>query len=160
MTSHERHSVSNLRLLLWLLFLLFFVYYFSAFRCNVLSLLIQEPSNKGSCGTQLSPLNHSKTNMKCLLRCIIRWAMKAWTKRVAPVYFDNAPGNSESGYKTLIGILRRNWQHTVNTLNPLYAKIFRRNKNIHLHFMSLLHIDMTQVIGILPQVRLGLTHST
>ena len=45
-------------------------------------------------------------------------------------------------------------------INPLHAKFFRRNKNIHLHFMSLLHIDMTRVIGILPQVRPGLTYST
>ena len=28
--------------------------------------------------------------------------------------------------------------------------LFRGNKNIHLHLMSLLHIDMTQVVGILP----------
>ena len=45
-------------------------------------------------------------------------------------------------------------------LNPLHATFFRRNKNIHLHFMSLLHIDMTQVVGILPQVRLWLTYYT
>ena len=35
-------------------------------------------------------------------------------------------------------------------VNPLHAKYFRGNKNIHLHFMSLLHIDITQVVGILP----------
>ena len=35
-------------------------------------------------------------------------------------------------------------------INPLCAKFFRGNKNIYLHFMSILSIDMTQVIGILP----------
>ena len=45
-------------------------------------------------------------------------------------------------------------------VNPLHAKFFRRNKNIYLHFMSFLHIDMTQVVEILPQVRQGPTYST
>ena len=43
-------------------------------------------------------------------------------------------------------------------LNPLRAKFFRRNINIYfiyIYFMSLLHIDMTQVLKILPQVRPG-----
>ena len=34
------------------------------------------------------------------------------------------------------------------------------NINIHLHFMSLLHIDMTKVLKILPHVRPGPTYST
>ena len=29
---------------------------------------------------------------------------------------------------------------------------------MYLHFMSLLHVDMTQVLKILPQVRSGPTH--
>ena len=41
----------------------------------------------------------------------------------------------------------------MNCLNPLRAKFFRGN--IYLHFMSLLHIDMTQVLKILPRVRPG-----
>ena len=45
-------------------------------------------------------------------------------------------------------------------LNPLHAKISRGNKNIYLHFMSFLHIDMAQVVEILPQVRQELTYST
>ena len=45
-------------------------------------------------------------------------------------------------------------------LTPLRAKFFRGNINIYLHFMSLLHIDMTQVRKILPQVRPGPTYST
>ena len=45
-------------------------------------------------------------------------------------------------------------------LNSLRAKFFGGNINIHLHFMSLLHIDMTQVLKILPQARPGPTYST
>ena len=41
--------------------------------------------------------------------------------------------------------------------NPLRAKFFKGNINIYLHFVSLLHIDMAQVLKILSQVRLGLT---
>ena len=44
-------------------------------------------------------------------------------------------------------------------INPLRAKFFRGNINIYLHFMSLLHIDMAQVLKILPQVRPGPTYS-
>ena len=51
---------------------------------------------------------------------------------------------------------------SVNTrdINSLHAKFFRGNINIYLHFVSLLHIDTTQVLKILPQVRLGPTYST
>ena len=45
-------------------------------------------------------------------------------------------------------------------INPLCAKFFRGNINIYLHFMSLFHIDVTQVLKILPQVRPGPTYST
>ena len=44
-------------------------------------------------------------------------------------------------------------------INPLRAKFFRGNINIYLHFVSFLHIDMTQVLKILPQVREGPTYS-
>ena len=44
-------------------------------------------------------------------------------------------------------------------INPLRAKFFRGNINIYLHFMSLLHIDLTQVLQMLPQVRPGPTYS-
>ena len=45
-------------------------------------------------------------------------------------------------------------------LNSLPAKFCSGDINIYLHFMSLLHIDMTQVLQILPQVRPGPTYST
>ena len=44
--------------------------------------------------------------------------------------------------------------------NPLRAKFFRGNLNIYLHFMSLLQINMTQVLKIISQVRPGPTYST
>ena len=44
-------------------------------------------------------------------------------------------------------------------VNPLHAKFFCGNINIYLHFMSLLHIDLTQVLKTLPQVREGPTYS-
>ena len=45
-------------------------------------------------------------------------------------------------------------------LNSWRAKFFRDKVNIYLHFMSLLHIYMTQVLKILPQVRPVPTYST
>ena len=50
--------------------------------------------------------------------------------------------------------------HPVLLLNPLRAKFFRGNINIYLHFVSFLHIDMTQVVEILPQIRQEPTYST
>ena len=44
--------------------------------------------------------------------------------------------------------------------NPLRAKFFRGNINVYLHFVPLLHIDMTQVVEILPQIRQEPTYST
>ena len=39
------------------------------------------------------------------------------------------------------------------SVNPLHAKFFRGNENIYLHFMSFIHIDLTQVLKMFPQVR-------
>ena len=47
-----------------------------------------------------------------------------------------------------------------NKLNPFQAKLFRGNINMYLHVMSLVHIDMTQLVEILPGVRQGPTYST
>ena len=38
-------------------------------------------------------------------------------------------------------------------INPLHAKFFRVNVYMYLHFMSFLHIDMNQVLKILPKLR-------
>ena len=51
-------------------------------------------------------------------------------------------------------ITRPQWVH------PLRARFFREDKNIYLHFMSILHIDITQAIEILPQARQELIYST
>ena len=50
--------------------------------------------------------------------------------------------------------------HQAYDINPLRANFFRGNISICLHFMSLLHIDLTQVLKILPQVRPGPIYST
>ena len=54
-----------------------------------------------------------------------------------------------------LGKYHKQWSN----LNPLRAKFYRGNINIYLHFMSFLHIDLTQVLKILPQVREGRTYS-
>ena len=41
-------------------------------------------------------------------------------------------------------------------INPSGAKFFGGNKNIYIHFMSFLHIDMTQVVEMLSLVRIYL----
>ena len=48
----------------------------------------------------------------------------------------------------------------LDSFNPLRAKFFRGNINIYLHFVSFLHIDMTQVVEILPQMGQQPTYST
>ena len=57
---------------------------------------------------------------------------------------------------------QNNWNNIYShtELNPLRANFFGGNINIYLHFMSLLHIDITQVLKIIPHVRPGLTYST
>ena len=45
------------------------------------------------------------------------------------------------------------WYDPSICVNPLRAKFFRGNINISLHFVSFLHIDATQVVEILPQIR-------
>ena len=45
-------------------------------------------------------------------------------------------------------------------LNPLREIFFGGNENVYLHFMSFLHIYMTQVVEIRPQVKQELTYST
>ena len=46
-----------------------------------------------------------------------------------------------------------------HNFNPLSAKFYIGNINICLHFVSFLHIDMTQVADILPQIRLEPSYS-
>ena len=62
--------------------------------------------------------------------------------------------STPQGYELMY--IQKAGQHS---FNPLCAKFCRGNKNIYLHFMSSLHIDMTQVVTLLPQVRPGPTYS-
>ena len=45
-------------------------------------------------------------------------------------------------------------------INPLHAKFFRGNINIHLHFVSFLHTNKTQAVEIPHRVRQGPAYST
>ena len=47
-----------------------------------------------------------------------------------------------------------------HVLAPCGTKFVEGNINIHLHFVSFLHIDKTQVVEILPQIRQDPTYST
>ena len=62
--------------------------------------------------------------------------------------------NVDGEYGAWFCLTRDGW------FNPLRAKFFKGNINIYLHFMSLLHTNMTQVLKIIPQVRPGPTYST
>ena len=56
----------------------------------------------------------------------------------------------------LVNMKRISW-----SMSTLYVLLFLRgNINIYLHFMSFLHIDLTQVVKILSQVRQGPTYPT
>ena len=48
----------------------------------------------------------------------------------------------------------------IEIINPLRAKFFSENIYIYLHVVSYLHIDMTHVVEILPQIRQEPTCST
>ena len=56
------------------------------------------------------------------------------------------------------------WAHhcsaDADVINPLRAKFFRGNINIYLHFVLFLHIDTTQVVEILPEIRQEPTYPT
>ena len=64
----------------------------------------------------------------------------------------------EEKWKNLIIAAQHGTQKFV--FNSLRAKFFRGNINIYLHFVSFLHIDSTQVVEILPQIRQEPTYST
>ena len=63
-------------------------------------------------------------------------------------------------FDILIVVVRELMANTCNwIINPLCTKFFRGNISIDLHFVSFIHIDMTQVLKILPQVSEGPTYS-
>ena len=57
-------------------------------------------------------------------------------------------------------ILHRPLPVIENCFNSWHAKLFRGNMNIYLHFMSCLHIDMSQVVEIPSRIRPGLAYFT
>ena len=52
------------------------------------------------------------------------------------------------------------WHYGEDGLTLYVLFFFRGNINIYLHFVSFLHIDTTQVVEILPQIRQESTYST
>ena len=62
--------------------------------------------------------------------------------------------------KVVILVTRIPSRPPLSQLNPLRAKFYRGNLNIYLHFVSFLHIDATQGVDILPQIRQDSTYST
>ena len=84
-----------------------------------------------------------KISLKCVFNCLIESTfvqVMAWCCQASIHY------------------LIQSWARSLMLLqgvNPLRAKVFRGKKNIYKHLMSYLHIDMTQEVEILPQVRQG-----
>ena len=73
---------------------------------------------------------------------------------------DSGRGPSEEGDTRPSPVDPATGEERGTSLNPLRAKFFREIINIYLHFMSSLHIDMTQVLKMLPHVRPGPTYTT
>ena len=71
------------------------------------------------------------------------------------LYIDGCPRGL--GMPHVKAVLGNSLGLATTIINPLRAKFFRGNINLYSHFMSLLHIDMTNVPKILPQVRPGPT---
>ena len=77
-------------------------------------------------------------------------ARSYWLQNLSPWSYTNFFFHSQRlASQTSIG----HWAWIDNYINPLRAKFFRVNINMYLHFMSFLHIGMTQVLKILPQIR-------
>ena len=85
--------------------------------------------------------------------------IKALEKKVNELIEESCLANGRGEFQVVSG-LQSSYSFTAGWINPLRAKFFRGNINIYLHFMSLLHIDQTQVLKILPRVRPGPTYTT
>ena len=69
------------------------------------------------------------------------------------------PGDKPLSEPMMVSLLTHKCVTRPQWVKPLHAKFFSGNKNIYVHFMALLHIDMTQVVQISPHIREGLTYS-
>ena len=65
-----------------------------------------------------------------------------------PVLIDQGQSKQDFAYSLAISTAITG----PDCINPLRAKFFRGNINMYLHFVSFLHIDMTQVLKILPRI--------
>ena len=80
-----------------------------------------------------------------------RWSYNVTSSPIGWAHMQNDPWDMFHNVRTHGGGCKN--------VNPLRAKLFKGNKNIYLHFMSFLHIDLTQVLRILPQLRAGSSYS-
>ena len=99
-------------------------------------------------------------------QCSLSLVVKSGTIKLSPVQ-GTKPAYRQCNIKENLNykvqkLLDENIRHSsviwviiinIFILNPLHAKFFRGNINIYLHFVSFLHIDATQVVEILPQIR-------
>ena len=98
-------------------------------------------------GSMSCNFHYSKVSKKIVIFIVVQLWSQKYQLEILILFSTSSPADTH---------LKR----THTNINPLPAKLFRGNINIYSHFMSLLHIDMTQVLIILPQVRPGLTYST
>ena len=104
------------------------------------------------CGRNIGLIVHISVRKWCIMGffswCIVgfvRWVYAHWCMMKQPLIgTDPCPPR---------GKISNTWT------NALRAELFKGNKNIYLHFMSFLQIDLTQVLKILPQVGAGSTYS-
>ena len=99
----------------------------------------------------LTILNHLVVSTKCYLNHL---RVKESSKReLSNRVISTMPVNGLVSSDALTSTGRVMLKFVSLIITPLRAKFFRGNKNMYLHFRSLFHTDMTQVVEILPQVR-------
>ena len=93
----------------------------------------------------------------CMLSTRAILTCSCWAKfSISVMLFTQHPSVIRQKYQNLslaevwsayIGLWCSTKQGCTININPLHAKFFRGNKNIYLHFMSHLHIDMIHDTG-------------
>ena len=57
-------------------------------------------------------------------------------------------------------VYETSWFHLPVPIKTRYVLNYKGNINMYLHFVSFLHIDTTEIVDILPQIRQEPTYST
>ena len=128
-----------------------------------------------NCFNSLRPIPNRRHFADDIFKCIFE-NENEWTtprislKFVPKVRISNIPalvqimawrrsGDKPLSETVMVSLLTHICAARPQWVNLLRAEFFRENKNIYLHFMSFLHIDMIQVVEIIPQVRQEHTYS-